>query len=82
MSDNIESFEYDITRHSAESLGELVFVCTETGECGPSKAAAPESNGIMNVLNDRGSQGWELVQIMTGSTEIAAVWKRKKHSPG
>ncbi len=74
----MERFEYDMTRHSAESLGDLVFVCTEAGECGPANTGGgTESVALMHVLNQRGEQGWELVQIMTGAQEIAAVWKRR-----
>ena len=37
-----------------------------------------EQTGILQkVLNERGRQGWELVQVSFGKEGILAFWKRK-----
>lgn len=69
-------FEYQITRHPAETFNEVVFYCNESGECGL-EAIPPEQIEILQkILNEKGWHGWELVQIAFGANGLLAFWKR------
>lgn len=70
------TFEYDITRHSADTFTHLVYFCTQKGECSLKDLPVDQFDVLQNILNDRGSQGWELVQLLFGKDGIVAFWKR------
>ncbi len=69
-------FEYEITKHPAEEFSELIYFCSETGECSLEQVPDQQINRVGEILNKRGSEGWELVQISFGRDGIVAFWKR------
>ncbi len=69
-------YEYQITRHSADSLNELTFYCTENGTCSLSEVPEDQSAVLRNILNEMGMESWELVQISFGKEGFICFWKR------
>ena len=71
-------FEYEITKHPAEDFSHLTYFCSETGECSIEEVPHEQANRLEEILNKRGIDGWELVQIGFGKDGIIAIWKRDK----
>jgi hypothetical protein len=70
-------FEYDITRHSAESLNQVIVFCSEGGQCNLEDIPHSQTAIFRNLLNDKGREGWELADIAFGKDGILAFWKRE-----
>lgn len=70
-------YEYEITTHSSESFGKVVYFCTDKGDCRISEVPAGEPEALVEILNERGALGWELVQLMFGKVGVMACWKRQ-----
>ncbi len=73
-------FEYRITRHPAANFMDLVYFCSPEGECHLEKVANNQIDVLQNILNEMGSEGWELVQLAFGKGGIVGFWKRKLES--
>jgi len=69
-------FEYDITKHSDQDFKKTNFFCTASGECALGEVPDQETLLLKKVLDERGNQGWELVQLYFGKDGIVAFWKR------
>ena len=72
----MSGFKYEITKHQAESFTQLVYFCTEQGECKVNDLPPDQLEMLRDDLNERGGQGWELVQLIFGKDGLVAVWKR------
>ena len=70
----MERFEYEVTTHAPEIITEAAFACTEEGECA---IPAGQTAQLLSILNERGLQGWELVQLFINKTGATVFWKRK-----
>ncbi|MFH1115970.1 MAG: hypothetical protein V1792_18820 [Pseudomonadota bacterium] len=73
----MDRFEYEITRHRADSFGRVVYFCSEEGDCGIEEIPADEPQALADLMNERGLDGWELVQMMFGRDGVMAFWKRR-----
>jgi hypothetical protein len=73
----MKRFEYEITKHPADTFNQVVYFCSETGECSINEVPGDQTEILADTLNERGSQGWELVQISFGKDGVVAFWKRK-----
>jgi len=73
----MKTFEYEITQHSADTFREVVYFCTETGECTLDEVPGDQTAILAGILNERGKQGWGLVQVSFGRDGVMAFWKRK-----
>jgi hypothetical protein len=69
-------FEYEITKHPADEFTHLVYFCTNEGECNFDQLPLNQTEVLEKILNERGAQGWELVQIFFGKDGVVAFWKR------
>ena len=69
-------FEYEITKHSAKEFKRTNFFCTASGECALGEVPDQETLLLKKLFDDRGNQGWELVQLVFGQDGILAFWKR------
>jgi hypothetical protein len=69
-------FEYDITKYSADEFTQLVYFCTDQGECNLNQLPSDQMSSLGARLNERGSEGWELVQLFFGEGGVVAFWKR------
>jgi len=82
----MKTWEYDISFHSMDDLGltnvdfpeDQVIACDTEGHCFFSDVLRPYMDVFKNVLNDRGVQGWELVQISYHKGSLVCFWKREK----
>lgn len=73
----MKRFEYDITVHAAEAFREVAYFCTEEGECNLGDVPGDQVGMLTGLLNVRGMEGWELVQISFRKSGIMAFWKRE-----
>ncbi|MFC1820804.1 hypothetical protein ACFLZG_06960, partial [Thermodesulfobacteriota bacterium] len=76
LGDIMEKFEYEITRHSADQFKQLVYFCTDKGKCNYNQIPSDQLDVLGNILNDKGSKGWELVQVLFGKDGMVAIWKK------
>jgi hypothetical protein len=72
----MQRFEYDVTRHSADTFRELTFYCSEKGECTLDTVPQEQTDILKALLNQRGWEGWELIQLAFGDNGLIAFWKR------
>jgi hypothetical protein len=72
----MKRFEYDITIHPADAFRELVYFCAPTGECQPKQVPGDQETMLIELLNARGKEGWELVQLFFQKESLLAFWKR------
>lgn len=73
----MKHFEYEITKHPGDDFAQLVYFCTESGQCNLNQIPSDQFRILGDILNDRGADGWELVQVLFGREGIIAIWKRE-----
>jgi len=76
----MQQFEYKITKHPADMFNDLVYYCTEQGECSVDQVPHDQTAMLQEILNDEGTAGWELVQVSFGKKGFFAFWKRGKQA--
>ncbi len=69
-------FEYEITTHAAEEFRQIVYFCTASGDCTLQDVHGHEIAILAEMLNQRGGEGWELVQMFFGKDGLMVFWKR------
>ena len=72
----MKQFEYKITKHPAESFNELVYYCTEAGDCALDQIPQDQTLILQDILNREGENGWELIQVSFGNNGLVAFWKK------
>ena len=70
-------FQYEITKHPADTFNKVVYFCSEAGQCGLDEVSHDETRTLANILNTHGQEGWELIQVSFGQDGLLAFWKRK-----
>jgi hypothetical protein len=70
-------FEYEITKHPAKDFTQLVYYCSDKGECTYDDLPSEQIKSLQNILNQKGAEGWELIQAFFGEDGIVAFWKRE-----
>ncbi|MFC1895048.1 hypothetical protein ACFL0Q_00070 [Thermodesulfobacteriota bacterium] len=75
-------FEYAVTPHDQGEFERLVVFCSQEGECKLSDVPVPQRRSLEQLLNGKGAQGWELVQILPGQGGLLAIWKRRLDAAG
>jgi hypothetical protein len=73
-------FEYEITKHPADTFKEVIYFCSEKGLCSLEHIPSDQVRRIEHVLNERGRQGWELAHVSFGKDGVLAFWKRMINS--
>ena len=71
-------FEYEITKHPTDEFAQVVYFCTDKGECSLNRLPSDQMEALSDILNKRGDQGWELVQVLFGDDGMIAVWKKQE----
>ena len=69
-------FEYEITLHSTEEFTQLVYFCTDQGECSVRDLSPDQLSVFGNMINQRGAEGWELIQVFFGKDGVVIFWKK------
>ena len=72
----MKKFEYKITKHPAQAFTQLVYFCTEEGQCNVEQLPFDQLKAVETLLNERGSEGWEMVQALFGKDGVVVFWKR------
>ena len=70
-------FEYDVTQHASDTFDKVVYFCSVSGQCGIDEITKDQTRVLTDILNNRGKEGWELVQIAFGKDGMMAYWKRR-----
>ncbi len=84
-------WEYDITTHSSEDVlrvreelghprdpvGPTVVYCDTDAQCFFDEAPNPYVEAIVHILNEKGGEGWELVQMAFRESDFICVWRRE-----
>ena len=70
-------FEYEITKHPADAFKQVVYFCSEAGECSVDEVPVNQTKLLTDILNERGNQGWELVQVYFGKDGVMVFWRRE-----
>ncbi|HOO56645.1 MAG TPA: hypothetical protein PLN69_07465 [bacterium] len=73
----MKKFKYEVTTHKAEELDSLVYYCNEKGECELKDIVLDEVQFLETKLNERGREGWELVQTFIGKDGFVVIWKKE-----
>ena len=74
----MDKFEYEIVTYPSETFNRLVFFCSEGGQCGINEVPSNDTTVLQDILNNRGDEGWELIQLSFGNDGVVSFWKRKK----
>jgi len=74
---SMDQFQYELTRHDADLFAKLVYFCSEQGDCSLKEVPMGEPQALVDLLNERGQSGWELIQLMFGRDGVIACWKRR-----
>lgn len=73
----MKRFEYDVQVYQASAFQQLIYFCTSDGECSEEPAPANLTTRLTELLNERGREGWDLVDIIPSKSGILSVWKRE-----
>jgi hypothetical protein len=73
----MKKFEYEITEHPSGEFQHLAYFCSAEGECTIEQIPAEQVTILKDILNEKGAQGWELIQLSFGSSGVVAYWKRE-----
>ena len=72
----MKKYAYTIKKHSFEEFKELVFFCSEKGECSVDHVPQQQIEKLTTILNDMGSRGYELVQLLYGKDGLMTIWQK------
>ncbi len=78
----MERYEYQVTRHEAEEFRQVVYFCSDRGDCGLEEVPAEQAQRLVDLLNERGEEGWELLQLAFKTDGFLGIWKRKIETAG
>jgi hypothetical protein len=83
----MKKWEYDITFHSIEELGipenevnfpsDQVIACDSEGHCFYNDVMKVYLDKFRELLNEKGSDGWELIQSGYHRGSLVCFWKRE-----
>ncbi len=79
----MKNWEYDISFHHVEDKDfskEQVIACDTEGHCFFNDVMRPYLDFFKDILNERGLEGWELVQLGYHRGSLVCFWKREKEN--
>ncbi len=79
----MKNWEYDISFHQVENENfpkEQVIACDIEGHCFFNDVMRPYLDFFKDILNERGLEGWELVQLGYHRGSLVCFWKREKEN--
>jgi len=78
---NTLRWEYDVSFHSEQSITESKetrrFSCDTGGPCVVEHLGQVQPEAIVEILNERGQSGWQLVQVDFSDKGMLCFWKRQ-----
>jgi hypothetical protein len=72
------TFEYDVVKIPVQAFQHLAFFCSRDGECALDDVPTDQAARLTDILNEKGAEGWELVQLFFDPSGVVAIWKRSK----
>ncbi|MDH7500242.1 MAG: hypothetical protein QHH30_07630 [candidate division NC10 bacterium] len=78
----MKRWQYEISRHPLSRDNRMRIFCSERGECSVEEVETSDSQRVLEVLQERGQEGWELVQILFGRDGFICFWKREHAAEG
>ncbi len=73
----MKQFRYEITKHAGEEFAKLVYSCTGDGKCSLDHIPMDQVGVLEGILNERGVQGWQLLQLVFRNEGVIAFWKKE-----
>jgi hypothetical protein len=73
----MKRYRYEITRYPSEEFTTLVYSCTGEGTCSLNQVPPVQVELLEGMLNDRGDEGWQLLQLIFRNDGIIAFWKQE-----
>jgi len=73
----MKRFEYHISKHPADDFSRVVYFCTDQGDCSLDQIPLDQVTALNDVLNAKGREGWELVQLFIVKEGVVGFWKRE-----
>ena len=73
----MKQFQYDITTYPAEKFTQMVYFCSDQGECRLDQLPSSQMDAFKKILNERGREGWSLVQLFFGADGALVIWRRE-----
>ncbi|MGC9967912.1 MAG: hypothetical protein ABSE08_21225 [Syntrophobacteraceae bacterium] len=73
----MDSFEYRVSLHPADVFKDIILFCSSDGSCDMEVVAFEQIKKMETLLNERGLEGWELVQASFGKEGVLVFWKRQ-----
>lgn len=70
-------YQYEITTYTSDEFSSLVYFCTDNGNCSLDHVSPGQIDILKGILNDRGVEGWELLQLIFRNEGVIAFWKRQ-----
>jgi len=70
-------YKYEITKYPSSEFEQLVYFCTDHGECDLAQLPLDQTDKLKDILNGMGERGWELAQFFFGSDGAIAFWKKE-----
>ena len=84
----MSQWEYSITTHTAADVltrlsvppqeAERVVYCDTGGRCFFDEAPNPYVSALEAILNERGREGWILVQTILRRDDMICFWRRER----
>ena len=79
-------FEYTVRTYSMDQLRDagidideennIVYACRPDGECEVHAVGIDQLDNLSVMLNEMGSEGWELVELFFHHSGVVTFWKR------
>jgi hypothetical protein len=79
-------FEYTIKLYSMDELknagidmeeeNNIVYACRTDGACEIHEVQIEQLDNLSGILNDMGSEGWELIELVFHHSGIITFWKK------
>lgn len=74
----MKKFMYEITLHPLDQFRKVAFFCTQEGVCSLQELPSDQIDLLKDLLNQRGDESWELVDMAFGKDGLLAFWKRER----
>jgi hypothetical protein len=86
----MKKWEYDVTSYTIEQVVAMreklgygtgeerpVMFCTDEGACFFDNVPNPNTKAILQLLNSKGTEGWQLATVAFRSDEMLCFWMRE-----
>ena len=61
---------------TCEEENNIVYACRPDGECEVHEVGIEQLDNLSGILNEMGSEGWELIELVFHHSGIITFWKK------